>query len=135
MDKKKFSTPCGEIRNTKTFAEYEKKKDLLLDFQLVRAYYGDSGCNIHCLVEKILKEKYNYPWQEKIIKKALQNIRGQRNALVSIPQFKYEERVNDILAKFVKRKFDKMVSEVLRQPLGTLYPLNFRDMVQKNTKI
>ena len=133
MDKRKFTNKPIEIRNAKAFAEYEKKKDLLLVFQLVRAYYGDSGCNIPCLVEKILKEKYNYPWQEKIIRKALQGIIGQRNALVSIPQFKYEERVNDILSKFVKSKFDKMVTEIQRHPTGTLYPLRFREIVERNS--
>ena len=54
--------------------------------------------------------------------------RGKSNALISIPQFKFEERVNDILSKFVKRNFDKMV---IGQRKGFSYPFAFRNIVEK----
>jgi len=118
-------------KGNKVYNAYKTKEDLLFNFQMVRAYYNDNGASVHCLVEKILTEKYNLPWQTKLVRKALNGIKGQRNGLVSIPQFKYEERVYDILSKFVHRKFDVMVAEMKQHQTGTLYPLAFRDIVNK----
>lgn len=118
-------------KGNKVFNAYKAKEDLVFNFQIVRGYFNDSGASVHCLVEKILSEKYNQPWQAKLIRKALHSISGQRNGLVSIPQFKYEERVHDILSKFVRKKFNLMVADMKQHPTGSLYPLAFRDIVSK----
>ena len=118
-------------RGNQVFNAYKAKEDLLFNFQMVRAYFKDSGASVHCLVEKILTEKYNLPWQRKLVRRALNEINGQRNGLVSIPQFKYEERIYDILSKFVRKNFEAMVEEISQHPTGTLYPLSFRDIVSK----
>lgn len=115
----------------KIYEKYKAKEDLLTNYQMVKGFYNDSGANISNLVERILKEKYNLPWQEKLIRRALSNVKGQRDAVVSIPQFKYEEKVYDILSKFVKKKFNRMVAEVMKHKTGTLYPLSFRDLIEK----
>ena len=121
----------GKEKAKKIYDQYKNKEDLLTNFQLVRAYYNDNGASIVCLVERILKEKYNLPWQEKIIRKALNGIKGQRNAVVSIPQFKFEEKVYDILSKFVKNHFSRMVGEIIAHRTGTIYPISFRDLVER----
>lgn len=106
---------------------YKNKADLILNFQMCKAYFKDSGLSIIAIVDKILKAKYNLPWQEKIIRKALDGARGKTDATITIPQFKYEEKVRDILAKFVERHFDKMVSDSKR---NSLYPQKFRDLIE-----
>lgn len=111
------------------YQKYVSKGDLLTNFQMTKAYFKDSGANISNLVERILLLKYNLPWQEKIVKRVVASIRGKKNAVVSIPQFKYEEKMNDILAKFVKDKFDKMVGDVIQNKMN-IYPLFFREMVE-----
>lgn len=118
-------------KSDKVYNYYKGKEDLITNFQLVRAYYGDSGASVMTLVEKILRDKYNLPWQEKIIRRALNGIKGQRNAIVSIPQFKFEEKVYDILSKFVKKNFSKMVGDVIQRKSGTLYPLSFRELIER----
>ena len=109
-------------RNEKLLAAYKKKADLLLNFQMCKAYYKDSGLSILSIVEKILKAKYNLPWQEKLIRKALNDARGKTNATITIPQFKYEKKVHDILAEFVERNLDKMAKESATRGM---YPLGF----------
>lgn len=111
------------------YQKYMSKGDLLTNFQMTKAYFKDSGANISNLVERILLLKYNLPWQERIVKRVIASIRGQKNAVVSIPQFKYEEKMNDILAKFVKDKFNKMVEDVIQNKMN-IYPLFFREMVE-----
>ena len=115
-------------RNEKLLAAYKKKADLLLNFQMCKAYYKDSGLSILSIVEKILKAKYNLPWQEKLIRKALNDARGKTNATITIPQFKYEKKVHDILAEFVERNLDKMAKESATRGM---YPLGFVDLVEK----
>jgi len=107
---------------------YKSKADLILNFQMCKAYYKDSGISILGIVEKILKAKYNLPWQEKLIKKAIDSVRGKTDATISIPQFKYEEKVRDILAKFVEKHFDKMVLDCKR---NSLYPQKLRDLIER----
>lgn len=113
----------------KAYDVYKKKEDLLLSFQMVRAYYGDNGASIPTLVTKILKEKYNLPWQDKIIRNAVEQIKGQRDAVLVIPQFKYEKKVSDILSVFVKRKFGAMM--VGANEWDNIYPLAFKEIVRK----
>jgi len=111
------------------YGKYKAKEDLLLNFQMVRAYYGDNGASIKRLIDKILAEKYNLPWQRKIIRNALRVMDNQRNALISIPQFKFEEHVYDILSKFVKKNFTKMIRDAKLQGSESLYPLSLRTML------
>ena len=48
--------------------------------------------------------------------------------MISIPQFKYDEHLHDILSKFVKKNFDKMVAD---QKKNGAYPFAFRDLMEK----
>ena len=116
-----------ETKN-KVYTKYRGIESLLLNYQMCKAYFNDSSISMLGVVEKIIKTKYNLPWQRKFIRKAIMGARGKSNALISIPQFKFEERVNDILSKFVKRNFDKMV---IGQRKGFLYPFAFRNIVEK----
>ena len=119
----------AQSKNEKLLEAYKKKADLLLNFQMCKAYYKDSGLSILSIVEKILKVKYNLPWQEKLIRRALNEARGKTNATINIPQFKYEKKVYDILGEFVAKHLDKMASEALR--MRGVYPLVFVDLVEK----
>ena len=116
-----------ETKN-KVYTKYRGIESLLLNYQMCKAYFNDSSISMLGVVEKIIKTKYNLPWQRKFIRKAIMGARGKSNALISIPQFKFEERVNDILSKFVKRNFDKMV---IGQRKGFSYPFAFRNIVEK----
>ena len=118
----------AQSKNEKLLAAYKKKADLILNYQMCKAYYKDSALSILAIVEKILKAKYNLPWQEKLIRKALNEARGKTNATITIPQFKYEKKVHDILSEFVERNLDKMARETSTRGL---YPLAFVDLVEK----
>ena len=107
---------------------YKKKADFILNFQMCKAYFKDSGLSSSAMVERILKSKYNLPWQGKIIKNALSAIKGKTNGVVSIPQFKYEEKTHDIIAKFVIKNFDKMAVD---SKTNGLYPQAFRDIMER----
>ena len=115
---------------TKKYSEYTKIETLLLNYQMCKAYFHDSGASIIGVAELILKEKYNLPWQTKFIRRALMGARGKTNAQIVIPQFKYEERVYDILSKYVKKNFDKMAVD---QKKNSTYPFAFRDLIEKHT--
>ena len=114
----------------KLYEKYSKKADLILNFQLVKAYYGDRGANINSLINKILREKYKLPQQEKIIRKTLLNSRGNINPKIKIPQLHYEENKYDILAKFIKRNFNIMVADAKPKTENNLYPLKFRELIE-----
>lgn len=105
---------------------YKSKADFILNFQMCKAYFKDSGLSVLAIVEKILKAKYNLPWQEKLIKRALNDARGKNNPLISIPQFKFEKNTHDILADFVVKNFDKMVLDHKR---NGMYPLKLREIL------
>ncbi len=107
---------------------YKSKADFILNFQMCKAYFKDSGLSALGIVEKILRAKYNLPWQEKLIRRAIDGARGKTNALISIPQFKYEEKTHDIIAKFVEKHFDKMVLDSKR---NLLYPQKLRDIIER----
>lgn len=117
-----------EAKN-KFYGEYKKVESLLTNYQMCKAYFNDSGISIIGVVEAILKQKYNLPWQLKFIRRATMAARGKKNPLISIPQFKYEEHVNDILSKFVKKNFDKMVAD---QKKNGNYPLVLKMILEKN---
>jgi hypothetical protein len=119
-----------EAKETKDkfFNAFKSKADFILNYQMCKAYFKDSGLSILAIVEKILKAKYNLPWQEKIIRKAVWDARGKTDATITIPQFKYEEKVRDILAKYVEKHFDKMVAD---SKGNSLYPQKLRDIIEK----
>ena len=106
---------------------YKSKADFILNFQMCKAYFKDSGISALGVVEKILKTKYNQPWQEKLIRRVLQSVRGQVNATISIPQFKYEKKSHDIIADFVIKKFGDMVVD---SKTNGLYPLKFKEILE-----
>jgi uncharacterized membrane protein YqgA involved in biofilm formation len=108
------------------YAQYKKKSDFILNYQVCKAYFKDSGMSVLGVVEKILREKYNLQWQTAIIRKVLADAKGKTNALISIPQFKYEHNVYDIIEKYVERNFDKMVADMRAN--GS-YPLTFMEIV------
>ena len=120
----------AKARETKKYDEYKKVATLLTDYQMCKAYFKDSALSILAIVEKILKAKYNLPWQEKIIRKALMECRGKSNPTIAIPQFKYEKNVHDIISEYVVRNFDRMVTDYKNQGSG-VYPLRFLDVIEK----
>ena len=114
----------------KVLEAYKKKTDFILDYQVCKAYFKDSALSIMAIVEKILKAKYNLPWQEKIIRKVLQENRGKSNPTIAIPQFKYEKNVHDIISEYVIRNFDRIVTDYKNQGSG-VYPLRFLEVLEK----
>lgn len=128
--KVKKQIAAQEAKN-KYIEAYKKKADFLLNFQMCKAYFKDSALSVLAIVEKILKSKYNLPWQERLIKRAIVDAKGKTNALISIPQFKYEKNVHDILADFVIRNFDKMMADKLAH--NELYPIRLAEIMEKNT--
>jgi hypothetical protein len=125
--KVRMAIEAQEAKN-KFFNTYKSKADLLLNFQMCKAYYKDSGLSILAIVENVLKAKYNLPWQEKIIRKAINDARGVADATITIPQFNYEEKVRDILSKFVEKHFDKMA---LDAKSNSMYPQVLRDIIER----
>jgi hypothetical protein len=117
-----------EAKN-KFLETYKKKSDFVLNFQMCKAYFKDSGLSVLAIIEKILKAKYNLPWQEKLIKRALNDARGKTNPLISIPQFKFEKNTHDILADYVIKNFDKMLLDRNRLGRDGLYPLKLREIL------
>ena len=119
------------MKQEKIYNAFKSKADFIMKFQLVKAYYK-SNDSVMQLVGKILRERYNLPWQDKIIHKVLEDAQGKRNAVINIPQFNYKENVETIFDKFIEQKFDKMVSDVTNHGLG-MYPLGFRDIIERNS--
>jgi hypothetical protein len=117
------------MKHEKIYTGFKSKADFVMKFQLVKAYYK-SNDSVLQLVGRILRERYNLPWQDKIIRKVLEDAQGKRNAVIDIPQFNYKENVETIFDKFIENKFDKMVNELLEHGLG-MYPLTFRDIVER----
>ena len=117
----------AQSKNEKLLAAYKKKANFILDFKMCKAYYKDTALSVMAVVEKILKAKYNLPWQEKLIRKALTEARGKSNPLIAIPQFKYEKNTHDIIKEFVERHLDAMAREAKTRGL---YPLEFVDLVE-----
>lgn len=111
-------------KQSKLYETYKKREDLLLNYNTCRAYLKMSGCSVLQVVEAILKRKYNLPWQAKIVRKAIDGVRGERNALIKIEQFRYEEKVYDILSKFVKDHFNEIMDNC---QMGD-YPLVVKDI-------
>lgn len=118
-----------EIRNAdKYYEEYTKFETMLLNLKMCKRYLRSEEKSMLDIIEIILKRKYNLEWQLKFIKRAMNMARGKTNALVSIPEFNYNERVNDILSMFVKKHFSMMIVDA-RTKGG--YPDEF-DEILKN---
>ena len=115
---------------TKKYSQYKKIESLILNYQMCKAYFHDPSASILTIVGVILKQKYNLPWQAKFVDKAIMDARGKTNPTITIPKFKFEEKQNDILSKFVKNKFDKMVAD---QKKNGSYPFAFRDIVENDS--
>ena len=118
------------MKYTKIFDAYKKKADLLMNYQLCRAYFGDN-CSILRIVEKILLERFSdVPFKEKTIGRVLSNLVGKTNPVVEIPKWEIKMTTSEILAAYVEKRFDKMVKEQLSSKPN--YPLTFRDIVERN---
>lgn len=100
-----------EIKS-KLYSSYKKKSDFILNYQVCKAYFKDNGISVLGVVEKILREKYNLQWQLAIIRKTLASVKGKCNPLISIPQFKFEHNVYDIIEKYVEKNFDRIVADM-----------------------
>ena len=118
----------SQSKSEKIYAQYKKQESFLTDYQICKAFFHDPSCSVTCLVEKILKEKYNLPWQLKFIRKATMAARGKSNAVISIPQFKFEETTHTILSKYIRRNFDTILAD---QQSNREYPFMFRDIIEK----
>ena len=109
------------------YERYKGKADLLLNFQMVKAYWKDTSASILYACEKIILAKYNKEWQQKIIQKYFAKLRSERNvSTISIPQISFEKTTNDILGGYVKKNFGNMIADMKS---GYSYPLIFRDIV------
>lgn len=117
-------------KKSKSYEDYKKVECLLTNYQMCKAYFRDSSASVLGVVELILKEKYNLPWQSKLIRIATMAARGKKNALIAIPQFKYSENVDNILSKFVRKKFDLMAID---RCTNNMYPFIFRTILEKNS--
>ena len=117
-----------EIRNAdKYYEEYNKIENMLLNLKMSKRYLREEENSLLGIIEIILKRKYNLPWQLKFIKRATMLARGKTNALISIAEFNYNERVNDILSAFVKKHFAMMIVDA-RTKGG--YPEEFDEILK-----
>jgi hypothetical protein len=117
-----------EQLGAKQYKAYKSIENPLLNYQLCKSYFNDQSASIIGVAELALKSKYNLPWQSKLIRKALMGVRGKSNPLVAIPQFNYSEKLYDILSKFVKRNFTKILAD---QKVNRKYPLEFKNFVER----
>lgn len=108
---------------------YEKKSNLILDHNMAKGWFKDSALSLTGVADKILREKYNLPWQAKFVRAALSEARGKRNPLVSIPKFSYEKHLNDIIHEYVVKNIGKMAEDWKVNKWN--YPLAFRDLIEK----
>ena len=122
------------MKNVKIYEGYKKKADFLLNFQLCRAYLGEN-CSVARVVEIILLGKFssefdmNDPESYKSFVAKIRATHGKRNAMIELPRQDFKDSVENVLAKFVENKFDRMVSAV-KINLGA-YPLKFRDIIEQ----
>jgi len=131
MSNRKVREEIEKKTNTKVYEAYKKQESFITNYQICKAYFHDLSCGVLCLVEKILKEKYNLPWQEKFIRRAVLEARGKNNPTISIPQFNFEETTHNILSKYVKRNFSTIVID--QRGGNRDYPFMLRDIIEKNS--
>jgi hypothetical protein len=123
------------MKNVKIYEGYKKKADFLLNFQLCRAYLGENCKKVTDAVEAILLYKFrgeidtSSPDAYKAFTSKVRATGGKQHAAVELPLQDFKDSVENILAKFVENKFDRMVSAV-KINLGA-YPLKFRDIIEQ----
>ena len=114
------------MKNVKIYNGFKPKADLLMNFQLCKAYLNEN-CSIAQIVEKIILERHHdltYKERAKI-----RECHGNRNAVIELPRIDFKATVDEVLANYVELRFDKMVAEVLAHK--STYPLTFRDIVER----
>ena len=122
------------MKNVKIYEGYKKKADFLLNFQLCRAYLGEN-CSVARVVEIIMLGKFssefdmNDPESYKSFVAKIRASQGKQKAIIELPRQDFKDSVENILAKFVENKFDRMVAAV-KINLGA-YPLKFRDIIEQ----
>jgi len=117
----------ADKKASQLFDRYKGKADMLLNFQMVKAYWNDASASILYACERIILEKYKKEWQQKLIRKHFARLRGERNAkIISIPQISFEKTTKEILSEYVKSNFTTMIAHCKQ---GYSYPHIFRDMV------
>lgn len=114
------------MKYNKIFQGYNAN-DLLLNFQLCKAYFNDN-CSIVQIVEKILLERFHdLSFKERA---RIKECHGKSNALISLPRLGFEANVHDILKGYVEKRFDKMVAEAIGIKKSA-YPQKFRDLIER----
>ena len=114
------------MKYAKIYEVFKPKADLLMNYQLCRAYLNDNG-GVLDIVEKILAQKFGGLHPKDRI--AIRELRGKRNPVVELPYHEFKATVEEILENFVELKFDKMVAEFLAKKPN--YPLTFRDIIER----
>lgn len=115
-------------KDDKILLKYSSKEDLLTNNQILKVYFEMPSASLADLAEKILLQKYNRRYQEIMVKKAINKIRGTRSAEVDIPRFNYKEKVCDILSTFVHTRFSNIISQIRNG--NNKYPTKLRDLVE-----
>lgn len=118
----------NKIDITKVRDLYGRKRTLLTDLQLVRAYYGDTGASVLSSAERILKNKYKEDWQRQVIRKTIISVQGTKHPVIHIKRLGLNHTPGEILSKFVDENFEKMVYES-QHKVG--YPLVIKDLIEK----
>lgn len=114
------------MKNVKIYDGFKPKADLLMNYQLCRAYLNEN-CSIVQIVEKILMERFHdLSFKERA---KIRECHGKSNAVIELPRLDFKMTVNEILTGYVELRFDKMVAEVLAHK--STYPLTFRDIIEK----
>ena len=114
------------------YKDYKKKESLLTNYQLCRAYLTNGGGSVLSLAQTILLQKYTAPWAQKVIKKHFLAARGVQRPRIVIPQLNYNESVSDILSKYVKTNFGKMITHRKTNRFENSYPLMFKELAEKH---
>jgi hypothetical protein len=114
------------MKYSKIYQGYVPKADMLLNYQLCKAYLNENG-GVFDIVEKILSEKFGGLHIKDRL--AIRALRGKRNPVIELPYHEFKATVEEILAGFVELRFDKMALEVISRKEG--YPLTFRDIIEK----
>lgn len=114
------------MKYSKIYQGFKPKADMLLNYQLCRAYLNENG-GVFDIVEKILSERFGgLHIKDRLM---IRSLRGKRNPVIELPYHDFKASVEEILAAFVELRFDKMVLEVVSKKEG--YPLAFRDIIEK----
>lgn len=114
------------MKYSKIYEVFKPKADLLMNYQLCRAYLNDNG-GVLDIVEKILVQKFGGLHPKDRV--AIRELRGKRNPTIELPYHEFKATVEEILENFVELKFDKMVAEFLAKKSN--YPLTFRDIIER----